>query len=48
MNVYALTSGNYFFQPYINSAVLHMLALVCSVMFEGINVSMFLIFVSYL
>lgn len=48
MNVYAQTSGNYFFQPYINSAVLHMLALVSSALFWGIDVSMFLIFVSYL
>lgn len=44
MKVCAQTSGNYFFQPYISSAVLHMLALVGSALFWGIDVSMFLIF----
>lgn len=48
MNVYAPTSGNYLFQPSINSAVEHMLALVSFVMFEGTDISMYLIFVSYL
>lgn len=33
MKVYAQTSGNYFFQPYISSAVLHMLALVSSALY---------------
>lgn len=41
MKVYAQTSGIFFFQPYINSAVLHMLALVSPALFWAIAVSMF-------
>lgn len=48
MNICAQTSGNFFFQPYINSAVLHMLALVSSALFWGIDINILLIFVSYL
>lgn len=39
--MYMLKLQDFFFQPYIDSAVLHMLASVSHALFWGIDVSMF-------